>query len=969
MRRVAFTLSVLLLFSIESSIGAADNRIAFTQNMGQWPDSILYRAEASGVVLWFSSTSVHYQVFEQNADTLDPVCRLFSAEFVGSNRETSIEPSGELTYRCNYFLGNDPTRWRTDVPNYSTIKIRNLYEGVDAVFEGWSGSLEYRLEGRTKAGAEVRVEFTGAEVVERAENITTVTVGTKRMAFDGPVPLTAEQSERPAVAWSEAEACVGVAYSSYLGGSSLDLAYGIAVDDSGSVYVTGYTTSPNFPVVSPIQPDVHRYSRDVFISKIRSDGSGMVYSTYLGGIARDGGEDIAVDGQGCTVVAGTTMSLEFPLVSSWRTAISQEEAFLVKLSPAGNQLLFSTLWGGVDRDYGLGVGVDDASNMYVGGRTASTDIPLQSPFQTDQGGWDGFVAKFSSDGTILAYSTYLGGALEDGAFDMTVTPGGEAVVTGYTWSTDFPTMNAFQPNIGMGLEDVFVVRFLPNGSALEFGTYLGGDAEEFAYGVCVDDSGDIYVAGSTRSTDFPVKSAFQPVRAGKYDAFVTKISGEGDTLIYSTYLGGTEDDFGRATAVDNERRATVTGYTASNDFPVAGYLMRDPVASGYDVFVSRLTGSGQTLSFSTYLAGTGPEYGYDVATDTAGNLYLTGMTKSIDFPTVNPAWQNTDGTNDDAFVTKIFADFGPDQDNDGLCAFADNCPTVANPLQEDTDGDGIGDACDNCSSTANTTQLDTDYDGWGDPCDNCPTVSNSTQVDTDLDGIGDACDNCPVLANADQTDADNDDIGDLCDVCPNDAGDDADGDSLCADVDNCPTVYNPLQEDEDSDGAGDPCDNCPGLTNIGQADSDGDGKGDACDPCPFDKNDDIDGDGLCADVDNCPSIPSLDQTDTDGDGVGDLCDNCLTTPNLDQGDSNGDGIGDACCCIGYRGNMNGVGEVDLSDLSMLIDYLVTIWSTVRFPCPSEANINGVGNTPDLSDLSLLIAYLTQTPRPELPACP
>ncbi|MBK7143224.1 MAG: SBBP repeat-containing protein [bacterium] len=968
MRRVAFALLVLLvLFSI-AEVGRSANPIAFTQNIGQWPDSIRYRADVNGTVMWFTNSAVYYHLFEQGEDTLNQTSRMFRAGYVGSNPDAVIEPSGELAARCNYFLGSAPSRWRTDVPNYSTITIRNLYEGVDAVFDGRSGGLEYRLEGRARAKAEVRVEFTGAEVLERAGNITTVKVGKKRIAFDGPVPMTAEQSARSAVVWSEAEACVGVAYSSYLGGDIFDIGNGIAVDDSGNVYVTGYTSSSNFPVMDPVQPDVPGYSRDVFVSKVRSDGSGLVYSTYLGGNARDEGEDIAVDGYGRAVVAGTTMSLEFPLVGSWRTTISQEEAFLVKLSAAGNELLFSTLWGGIDRDYGLGVGVDDANHMYLAGRTASTDLPLQSHFQSDQGGWDGFLVKFTSDGTIIDFSTYLGGALEDGVFDMVVMPSGRAVLTGYTWSTDFPTENPIQGTLGTGLEDAFVVRFLPDGSALEFGSFLGGDAEEFAHGVCVDDSGNMYLTGSTRSTDFPVKSAFQPVRSGRYDIFVTKIAGDGDTLIYSTHLGGTLEDFGRAIAADNEGRATVTGYTVSNDFPIVGYLMRDPGASGNDLYVSRLSSSGQALSFSTYLTGTKSDVGLDIVADSGGNLYLTGETKSIDFPTVNPFGLNSDGTTSDAFVTKFYADFGPDQDNDGLCAIADNCPTVANPLQEDGDGDGIGDACDNCQSLVNASQIDVDYDGWGDSCDNCPTTGNSSQTDTDLDSIGDACDNCPELANTDQADADNDDIGDLCDVCPHDAGDDADGDSLCADIDNCPSIFNPLQEDEDVDGAGDPCDNCPGLTNVGQADSDADGKGDACDTCPFDKNDDIDGDGLCADVDNCPNIPSLDQTDTDGDGVGDLCDNCDTTANPDQRDSNSDGIGDGCCCIGNRGNVNGVGGVDLSDLSWLIQSL-SMMSVPWYPCPNEANVNGVGTIPDLSDLSLLIAYLTQIPPPAMPACP
>jgi hypothetical protein len=263
-----------------------------------------------------------------------------------------------------------------------------------------------------------------------------------------------------------------------------------------------------------------------------------------------------------------------------------------------------------------------------------------------------------------------------------------------------------------------------------------------------------------------------------------------------------------------------------------------------------------------------------------------------------------------------------DDDGDGVTDSLDNCPVVANPIQENSDGDAMGDACDNCVSVANSnsadgdgdgvgnacdnctaafnpTQADIDHDMRGDACDNCPVDANGSQADVDFDGVGDACDNCPGLANAGQVDTDTDVFGDACDNCAavaNATQADADSDGVGDACDNCASLPNAQQVDVDSDGVGDGCDNCPTNSNGDQVDADTDGIGDLCDPCPADSSNDVDSDGLCGLADNCPALANPTQADGDGDEVGDACDNCPAIANADQADMDTDGIGDACDC-------------------------------------------------------------------------
>ena len=329
-------------------------------------------------------------------------------------------------------------------------------------------------------------------------------------------------------------------YSSYLGGSGTERGYGIAVDSSYSAYLAGHTSSVNgpgnFPTVAPFQPqNGSPGSFDAFITKINPSGSALVYSTYLGGngseYSLDGGA-IAVDGNGNAYVGGTTASANFPGASASTIQATNgggaNDGFVVKFDPSGSALIYSTYLGGTGYDAVNGIAIDTARNAYVVGYTDSVNFPTASPLQPTKGGpgEDAFVARINAAGSALVYSTYLGGSGGERAYAVAVDDGGNAYLSGWTNSSNFPTVAPFQPANG-GSGDAFISDINHVGSALVFSSYLGGSTGgEFGYGIAVDSVGNAYVTGQTSSTNFPIHNPFQATIGGSgTDAFVAKVTG------------------------------------------------------------------------------------------------------------------------------------------------------------------------------------------------------------------------------------------------------------------------------------------------------------------------------------------------------------------------------------------------------------------------------------------------------------
>ena len=371
-------------------------------------------------------------------------------------------------------------------------------------------------------------------------------------------------------------------YSTYLGGSHYEEAFGIAVDKNGNAIVTGETQSEDFPTVAPFQEECAG-GPDAFVTKLNPQGNGLVYSSFLGGSIDDLGRTITVDGDGNAYVAGKTLSSDFPKKDPYQDNLKGfANAFITKISPTGI-LLYSTYLGGEGNVGANAMALDAAGNIWIAGDTSSADFPLRNPYQSTPASC--FVAQLKADGSDLLYSTYLGGNSYDNALGLAIDGLGNICVSGATSSTDFPLWNAFQSALG-GLRSAFVTKFTPDGQALVYSTYLGGSSSDWCPALAADQAGNVYVCGSTPSPDFPTRNPIQKTYGGGlYDAFVTKFNPTG-VPVFSTFLGGSNFDYANGIAVDRSGNIYVAGYTGSSNFPkVKPY---QGTMKGQDAFVTKI---------------------------------------------------------------------------------------------------------------------------------------------------------------------------------------------------------------------------------------------------------------------------------------------------------------------------------------------------------------------------------------------
>ena len=678
-----------------------------------------------------------------------------TSTMVGADPRVRPEGIGPLEAHANYLLGSDPSKWRTDVALFERAVYRNLYPGVDLVFHGSGRNIEYDFV--VQPGASIRpivLEISGGSALRLLPSgALAIATAAGELHWQRPVVYQNIDGVRREISakfvrhgrrisfalapYDHSRILVidpTLSYASYFGGSDLDASRGIAVDSAGNTYITGFTFSNNLPVTSgSSQTSFHGGTSggilggDVFVAKFTSAGA-FAYVTYVGGSQDDAGLAIAVDSSGNAYVTGYTDSADFPTVAgSFQTKYQGAggnqmfgpigDAFVFKLNPAGSALTYSTYLGGAMDDRGTAIAVDSAGNAYVGGVTLSTDFPILNAYQsTFKGGGgspafccgspapflnqgDAFITKLNPSGSGLVYSTYFGGSLDDVVTALAIDGSGDVYFGGYTLSTDFPILSAYQskfagaaspnaqPVYTMG--DGYVAKLNPTGGLI-YSTYLGGSSDDAVMGLAIDGTGAAYVTGYTSSSNFPIsKTAAQPNFSGPSaisgqrsfvwgDAFVAKISPAGNGLVYSTFIGGSADDAGLAIAVDPSGNAYVGGFANSTNFPITsanalqpqfggggesdGSSAMDPTGDG---FLTQVSADGSKFLFSTFYGGKFDDAVSSVALDAKGNVNLAGVTVSPDLAVTSNAAQHTFGgspmaeSSGDAFVARIAGLYTP----------------------------------------------------------------------------------------------------------------------------------------------------------------------------------------------------------------------------------------------------------------------------------------------------------------------
>jgi hypothetical protein len=678
--------------------------LSFVRNVGQAnPEALLY-AQGSDYSFAFMRGAANLTLGRHAERQLS-----LDLRFLAARPDALPEGRGTLPGTANFLYGNDQTKWHAGVPTYGQIAYSELWPGIDLLFAGGDGRLEYTFVAHPGASVEdIGLEYGGADalsidaggnlridtpagVLTDARPETYQMVGRSRIAVESHFVLRSATTFGLAVGAHDRSLPLvidpGLVYSTYLGGGSDDNGFAIANDAAGNAYVTGFTASSNFPTTAGAYDTSFNGGQDVFVTKLNPAGTSVLYSTYIGGSSNDQGLAIAVDASGFAYVTGFTGSTNFPTQKDPLTTPpvstvyrptyqgGSTDAFVTKLNQAGTGLVFSTYAGGSGADQGWGIAVHSSGDVYVTGDTTSTNLPVTPfPFRlqaTSGGGMDAFFLRLDRFAAAAAHMTYIGGSGADSARAIAIDANRNVYLTGTTASTNFPTSLTPFDGSANGGEDAFATKLAYGGSttvggvsydtyAYGYSTYLGGSGIDRGLGITVDGTARAYLTGLTTSTNFPTTAgAFATTNGGGDDAFVTKVNPGGGTLAYSTYLGGNGNDRGQGIALDSATDAHIAGRTSSSNFPTTPGAYDESYNGGEDAFVTKLNPAGNApLLYSTFLGGsTGAtgnnDRGMAIAVDASGNAYVTGLTASSDFPTTVGAYDRTANGGQDAFVTKL----------------------------------------------------------------------------------------------------------------------------------------------------------------------------------------------------------------------------------------------------------------------------------------------------------------------------
>lgn len=685
----------------------------FTANNGQ-ADSDEVRFYIPNQGIWFLDDKVVFLILD---DDQDPEAILDDRDFIDGRlapaRDTStsrdgvvlhlsfqnantVTPVGReiLPHQSNFFYGNEPSGWYSEVPNFEVVLYENIYDNIDLKFYFNNNGLKYEFIVHPGGDpSEIRLKYDGADGLAFNEFGDLVVLTEFGEVKDCNLFIYQEQQKVKKTIegayrihnrneygfelsheYDPDEVLIidpFLIFATFIGTSTDEWGWDFAIDPDGFSYANIETDSINFPTSAGAYDSTHNgigfLDNDIVIFKLNQNGSALVYATYIGGNSDEYAEGIDIDSDRYVYATGYTNSNNFPTTAgAYDTTFNGGfyDAFVFKLNQTGSVLSYSTYIGGggltssSGSDYGMGLEVDTNGRVFLTGVTRSSNFPTTAgAYDTTHSGAgndDAFVLKLNPSGTSLLYSTLIGGTSTDRGYDIAIDAAGNAYVTGPTYSSDFPTNAGAYDTTHNGQFDAFVAKFNAAGSSLTYSTYIGGSLYEYGYGITIDSSGHAYLTGLTRSADFPTTAGvYDTTHNGNSDAYVAKLNPSGSTLIYSTYIGGSSEDRGYDIKIDALGNAYMTGHIESSDFPTTPGTY-DSVLDGWcDGCLVKFDSMGTALYYSSYYGGLSGDWGAEIELDANGDIFIFGIACSTDFPTTPGAYQTSKPGGDDVSVLKV----------------------------------------------------------------------------------------------------------------------------------------------------------------------------------------------------------------------------------------------------------------------------------------------------------------------------
>jgi hypothetical protein len=677
----------------------------YTENKGQWPKEVLYLCQSNGLDMWITQNGIVYNTFQDESapgkaakktrerinkpmdyNEIKRKGHIIKLGFAQKNQQSVYSGQKPIDGITNYFIGNNPSQWTTNVRSYRSISGKNIGRNMDISYYIQDNKPRYDLILHPGSNPEeIQMNIEGAIAIQTAPDGTALvirtTVGDLIQGNLFAYQMEDEQIKQvPCFFQVDKQGKVGfkvekydkskpliidpLVYCTYYGGTGDDIGKDIAIDNNGDIYITGTTNNSSFPTSSGAYQTTVQGANDIFVVKMNSTATSRIYSTLIGGTGNDTPNSIAVDASGNAYITGNTASTNYPTTGGafQTTNAGSFDVIVTKLNSTGTALSYSTYIGGTGSDNAFRIRLDNSGNAYIGGRTASTNYDVVGGgFQTTNGGsGDGFITKLNSTGTSLVFSTYIGGTGDDNVNDLVLDAAGNIYFTGLAGNATFDVISGSYDvsyNGAFLLGDAFVTKMNSTGTALTYSTFIGGSDDDIGVRIALDEAtGTVYVAVSTYSGDFPTTaSAFQTTNTGagsSTDIAIVKLNSAGNALVYSTYLGGSDFDSPEDIAVNSSGQAIVVG-SAGPGFDIAGSAHQSTFGGDFtDAFFTQLNATGTALVYSTYKGGSAGESLTGIALDAQEHAWCVGYTSSNNIGTSGGPYQSSIGGASDVFIIK-----------------------------------------------------------------------------------------------------------------------------------------------------------------------------------------------------------------------------------------------------------------------------------------------------------------------------